>query len=143
MTESPAAEMTVLCVDDSPMVADALRAKLSRTAGFAWKGWLPEATQLITTILDQGCPDIVLLDVDMPGKDPFKALAELVETCSSIRVVIFSGHVRRELIDRAVECGAWGYVSKNDGEESLISVLRSVARDEFALSPEASRIFYA
>jgi DNA-binding NarL/FixJ family response regulator len=54
---------------------------------------------------------------------------------------VFTGHVRRDLIDRALDNGAWGYVSKNDGEEELVASLRKVAAGEFALGPEARRLY--
>lgn len=127
--------MTVLCVDDNPHVAEALRVKLARSLDMRWQGWLSSADALVVTA-ERQCPTIVLLDVDMPGKDPFVALGELVERCPAVKVVVFSGHVRQELIDRALEAGAWGYVSKNDGEDELLRVIRAVADGEVALSPE-------
>lgn len=130
----------ILCVDDNPLVADALRTKLSRIDGFTWRGWLSSADGLVERA-QQDCPAIVLLDIDMPGKNPFEALEELCERCPTARVVVFSGHVRRELIERAVDAGAWGYVSKNDGENALVEVLRRVAADEFALSREARLVY--
>jgi len=126
----------VLCVDDNEQVAWALRRKLGFTEGFKWKGWLPSADDLINKAKEES-PNMVLLDLDMPGKDPLSALSELTDTCPDVRVVVFSGHVSAELINKAIESGAWGYVSKSDGEEALISALRDVAADRFALSAEA------
>ena len=134
------ARMSVLCVDDNAAVAEALEVKVGRTEGFEWKGALPRADDLVAVCLRER-PMLVLLDVDMPGRDPFEALAELVEKCPETRVVMFSGHVRRDLVTRAVDAGAWGYVSKNDGEEELVAALRRVAAGELALSPEAKRMF--
>lgn len=127
--------MTVLCVDDNPHVAEALRVKLARSLDILWQGWLSSADELVHTA-ERLNPTIVLLDVDMPGKDPFVAVSELADRCPTAKVVIFSGHVRRELIDRALESGAWGYVSKNDDEGDLLKVIRAVADGEVAFSPE-------
>ncbi|HYF15163.1 MAG TPA: response regulator transcription factor [Phycisphaerales bacterium] len=132
--------VTVLVVDDNLDVADALRTRLSRTGGFACLGALPSADDLIAHA-ERVCPMIVLLDIDMPGKSPFDALAELAERCPASRAVMFTGHVRRELIEKALDNGAWGYVSKNDGEDELISALMKVAAGEFALGPEARRLY--
>lgn len=130
----------VLCVDDNAEVAEALRIILGRAGGFAWLGWLPRADALVETAA-QKCPRLVVLDLDMPGKDPFAALADLVDRCPDARVVVFSGHVRRDLVHRAIDAGAWGYVSKNDGEDQLLSALEGVASGELALSPEARRVY--
>ncbi len=126
----------VLCVDDNPHVAEALKMKLRRAESFEWMGWLADADHMVETAKSI-CPKIVILDVDMPGQDPFEATAALNEACPDTRVVFFSGHVRLEFIERALDAGAWGYASKSDGEEALLSVLRAVAGGEIAFSPEA------
>lgn len=126
----------VLCVDDNPHVAEALKLKLGRAGSFRWMGWLADADRMVETARSI-CPKIVILDVDMPGQDPFEATAELNQVCPDTRVVFFSGHVRADFIDRALDAGAWGYASKNDGEEELLAVLRAVAGGEMAFSPEA------
>ena len=135
MTPGRANSIRVLCVDDNEHLADALRVKFGAVGGFDWQGWLPDAGGLVGKVL-RDCPSVVLLDIDMPGVDPFDALAELATRCPECRVIVFSGHVRRELIDRALDSGAWGYVSKNDGEEALLEAVRMVAAGELALSPE-------
>lgn len=142
MTEPTSAGKTptVLCVDDNEAVAEALRVKLTRRKEFAWTGTLPAADQLVK-VCQRDCPDLVVLDADMPGKDPFEALAELTEQCPGTRVVMFSGHVRRDFISRSMEAGAWGYVSKNDGEEALLDALRKVMAGSIAFSPEAKRYY--
>lgn len=128
--------VSVLCVDDNLLVADALRLKLDRAGDFEWLGWLPSADALLSTVRKIS-PRLLILDIDMPGRSPFEALADLVQHFPSTRAVIFSGHVRYELIDRAMDAGAWGYVSKNDGEDALVQALRDVAADELGLSQEA------
>ncbi len=127
---------SVLCVDDNPDVAEAIQLKLRIVGGFVWKGVLASADRLVETAVCD-CPTLVLLDVDMPGKDPFVTLSELVERCPETKAVVFSGHVRGDLVRRAVDAGAWGYVSKNDGADELVAALRGVIAGELALSPEA------
>lgn len=135
MSDRTNGQVDVLCVDDNPDVAEALRIKLSRTTGFRWVGWLPHAGEMPQRV-EASRPALILLDVDMPGRDPFDAMAEIAERWPESRTLVFSGHVRRELFERAVESGAWGYVSKNDGEEALIAAMRRVAAGEFAVSDE-------
>lgn len=134
-SRAPSPPVSVLCVDDNLLVADALRLKLDRAGGFEWRGWLPSADALLSTV-KQVAPRLIILDIDMPGRSPFEALAELVKHFPDTRPVIFSGHVRYELIDRAMNAGAWGYVSKNDGEDALVKALRDVAADELGISHE-------
>ena len=121
-------------------MAEALKTKLRLAGGFEWLGQLTEATGLVQMV-DRIKPDIILLDIDMPGDDPFDVLQSLTSECPDVRVVMFSGHVRGELIDKAVEAGAWGYISKNDGTESIISSLHRVAHGEFVMGEEAESEF--
>lgn len=134
-TADLAKAIRVLCVDDNDLVAEALQIKLQLSGGFEWLGRLPSADSLVE-VATRLRPDVVLLDIDMPGKSPFVALVELREGCPDTRVLMISGHVRQELIDRAFECGAWGYISKNDGTDVIVQGVRDVARGEFAMGPE-------
>ena len=138
MTACERERSTVLCVDDNAGIAEALRMKFS-SGPLHWLGWLPDATDLVEKVKAE-CPAIVLLDLDMPGPDPFEALAQIASTGCATKVVIFSGHVRRELLDKAIEAGAWGYVSKNEGAGALMQTIERVLQGEFALSDEVRAI---
>jgi DNA-binding NarL/FixJ family response regulator len=133
----PDQPIKILCVDDNDMVADAIQLKVRMAEGMTWLARLPDAGSLVQTARDL-CPDVVLLDIDMPGKDPFAALEELSAACPEARVLMLSGHVRADLLDRAVEAGAWGYISKGDGIESIIDGIRLVATGQFAMGPNIS-----
>lgn len=131
--------ISVLCVDDNEHVALAIAHKLRAVGGFEWRGRLECADEL-SDVATGACPAIVLLDLDMPGKDPFLAVKELTQRCPGSRVIIFSGHVRQELLERGLHVGVWGYISKSDGEDALITGIRSVASGEFAMSAEVHAI---
>lgn len=129
----------VLCVDDNPLVGEALRAALARSDGLTCVGWRPTADDLAGTAAALGA-DVVLLDADMPGRDPFAAMEELLSVAPSIRVVVVSGLVHPAVIDRAIAAGAWGYISKADGEAAVLAAVRCVMAGEFCLSPEARQM---
>lgn len=128
-------QISVLCVDDNEQVTEAIRVKFRLNGGFRWIGSLQDAKRLVQVAREK-CPDVVLLDIDIPGADPFVALQELSGACPDVRVIMFSGHVRREFIDQAVAAGAWGYVSKNDASEELLAAIKAVAKGNFVLSTE-------
>jgi DNA-binding NarL/FixJ family response regulator len=125
----------VLCVDDNALVAEAIERKLQFEPDLQWLGNLPSADELATVARERR-PDVVVLDIDMPGKDPFRALEEVSREYPPARVVVFSGHVRSDLINRACDAGAWGYVSKNSGTDMLVNSIRRVLNGEFVFSPD-------
>jgi two-component system response regulator DesR len=132
--------LRIVCVDDNPAITTALKGLLGPHKGFEWKGSLASADDLVEFCADAQ-PDLVLIDVDMPGKSPFEALTELAARCPGTRGVMFTGYVHRELVEKSLDAGAWGYVSKNDGEEELLLALQRAASGELALSPEAKAVY--
>lgn len=131
--------LSVLCVDDNAQLAAALRIRLASTGDLAWAGWLADADDLQTAV-ERDCPAVVILDLEMPGKDPFVALHECTRKCPSSRIVVYSAHVDRPRIDRAFEAGAWGFVSKNDGHEALLGGIHDVMEGRLAMSKEVRDI---
>jgi two-component system response regulator DesR len=132
----------VFCADDNPLVTDALRYMIDGAPDLSWMGCAEDADKLIQAVARPGgCPDIVLLDIDMPGKNPFDAIGELVGHCRETRVLMYTGLVQRDLIDRAIQAGAWGYVSKSDGQEALLEAVRRVLAGEIGLSPEVQAAY--
>jgi DNA-binding NarL/FixJ family response regulator len=130
------APLRILCVDDNPLVVEALALRLGLVGGFEWLSPIDDAGQLIIEV-DRQRPDIVLLDLDMPGRDPIDALEELVETGRLARVLIFSGHTRADLIERAIDAGAWGSVSKHSDVGLIVAAIRHIARGAFLLDATA------
>jgi DNA-binding NarL/FixJ family response regulator len=125
----------VLCVDDNRMVGEALEIKLRHDDEIEWLGQLYAADELIDAVRRMS-PDVVLLDIDMPGKDPFIALEEITRDHPDVRVIMLTGHIRRELIDRAFEAGAWGYLSKIEGAGHIGSSIRQVMNGEIVLGSD-------
>lgn len=135
---SASSAIRVLCVDDNDFVADSLRRHLTPDRGFEWVGWLHSSFDLAHEIVRCG-PDVVVLDVDMAGPDHFEATDSLTRQFPATHVVMLSGFVGREMIDRAIDAGAWGFVSKNDDAESIIDAVRGAASGVFKLRGEARR----
>jgi len=125
----------VLCVDDHEFLVEGLKARLALTRDLEFAGWLPTVDGLLAKVKETGA-HVVLLDLEMPGPDPFEAVADLRRRFPDTRAVVLSAYVRDHYFESAVEAGAWGYLSKGDRPECLVDGIRKVARGEFALSPE-------
>ncbi len=124
----------VLCVDDHAFLVEGLQARLSLARDMEFVGRLSTADDLVQEA-KRTRPDVVLLDIEMPGVDPFEAVDDLRRQCPSVHVIMLSAYVRDHYIDSAVNAGAWGYLSKNDDPELIIDAIRKVARGEFVFGP--------
>lgn len=125
----------VLFVDDNQLMAKALERRLGFENEVVYAGWVESPAMAAQAAKDTRA-DVVMLDVDMPG-DSFALARELSTTQPDVKVVMFSGYTRPEYVDRAVDVGAWGYISKSETMETIISSIRRVASGKFVLSPEA------
>ncbi|HZW09096.1 MAG TPA: response regulator transcription factor [Phycisphaerales bacterium] len=128
--------IAILCVDDNLLVLEALAMRLGREPGIRCVGTLLNAG----TLEDEAArlsPDVVVIDLDMPGRCPLQAVCALAHSRPETRAVFFTGHVSRELVDRAIEAGAWGYICKEDGEGALIDAVKRVREGEIVFANAA------
>lgn len=132
MSDAP---IRILCVDDHAFVVEGLAARLEVESDLELVGRLESADDLVDEVIRTGA-DIVLLDLEMPGADPFQAIEELRRQRPNTRAIVLSAFVRDHYIDAAYRAGAWGYLSKSDAPETVIDGIRSVARGEAAHSPQ-------
>lgn len=124
----------VLCVDDHAFLVEGLAARLSLARDMEFVGRLSTAEDLIDEC-KRTRADVVLLDIEMPGPDPFEALDDLARQCPNTRAIMLSAYVRDHYIDAAVNAGAWGYLCKSDDPEMIIDAIRKVSRGEFVFGP--------
>jgi DNA-binding NarL/FixJ family response regulator len=125
----------ILCVDDHAFLVEGLQARFALEDDLEYVGSLPSAEHLVAQV-KRLHPDIVLLDLEMPGPDPFEAADDLRRQCSDVRTIILSAYVRDHYITAATKAGAWGYFSKSEDAETIVEGIRKVARGEFAFSPK-------
>src|ERR671935_859023 len=127
----------ILIVDDHPLTRDALGALLEQNdftvAGQASDG--DEAIELARGLL----PDIVLLDLSMPGLDGLTALPRLRDAAPEAEVVVLTASGTEENLLAAIRGGAAGYLLKTEPPERIVEFLRGVANGEAALSGEVAR----
>ena len=125
----------VLCVDDHSFLVEGLAARFELERDVELVGSLPSAERLLA-VATETKPDIVLLDIEMPGTDAFVAAEDLRRQCPEVRTIFLSAYVRDHYISAAVKAGAWGYFSKSEDAETIIKGIRKVAGGEFAFSPK-------
>ena len=128
----------VLLADDHTLVRAGIRGLLSSLAGVEVIGETGDghqALQLAETLR----PDLVLLDIGMPGLNGLEVAARLAKLDDSIRVIILSMHMSEEYVLQALRAGAAGYLLKGADVAELEVAVRAVARGETYLSPAVSK----
>ncbi|OZM72170.1 DNA-binding response regulator [Amycolatopsis antarctica] len=132
--------ISLLIVDDHPIVRDGLRGIFTGEHGFEVLGEAAsgaEAVALATALR----PDVVLMDLRMPGTDGVSAITELTRSGSTARVLVLTTYDTDSDVLPAIEAGATGYLLKDAPREELFRAVRATARGEAVLSPAvASRI---
>ena len=130
--------LDILCVDDHAFLVDGLKAKFELERGLRCVGRLATAENLVNEVARLQ-PDIVLLDIEMPGPDPFEAAASIHNRFPETRVIILSAYVRDHYISAAFKAGVWGYFCKSDDTDEIIQGIRKVSRGEFAFGPNVAK----
>lgn len=126
----------VVVVDDHLIVREGLRMMLELGGeGFALVG---DATDGATAlrVVEELQPDVVLMDLRMPGMDGLEAITHIRQTWPQIAVVILTTYNEDELMVRGLRSGACGYLLKDTDRETLFHAIRAAARGEMLLQPE-------
>jgi DNA-binding NarL/FixJ family response regulator len=124
-------------VDDHPLTRDALAALLG-AGGFDVVGEAADGDEALE-LAAQLQPDLVLLDLSMPGLDGLSALPGLRAAAPDCEVVVLTASGTEENLLAAIRGGAAGYLLKNEPPERIVAFLRGVANGEAALSGEVAR----
>ncbi len=126
MAESP---ITLLLVDDHFVVRSGLAASLEleddlRVAGEVDRG------ELALAAFGQIHPQVVLMDLQLPGISGIETTAQLISQHPAARVLMFSTFARDEEVQAALRAGALGYLQKSSSREDLLKAIRTVAQGE-------------
>jgi DNA-binding NarL/FixJ family response regulator len=127
----------VLLVDDHPITRDALSALLGQS-GFSVVGEAGDGEEAIE-LARRLRPQIVLLDLSMPGLDGLAALPRLREAAPESEVVVLTASGTEENLLAAIRGGAAGYLLKSEPPERIAQFLRGVGHGEAALSGAVAR----
>jgi DNA-binding NarL/FixJ family response regulator len=134
-TGTSAGARRVMLVDDHEMVRSALANAIAGLEGFVVCGQAERADEALARAADAR-PDVLVMDIDMPGMICFDAVERLRATHPAVRVIILSAFFHDRYIDEALRVGAAGYVVKGGPLDDLFDALRAVAGGESYFSAE-------
>jgi two-component system, NarL family, invasion response regulator UvrY len=131
-------QVSVLLVDDHAVVREGYRRLLERQGDIVVIGEAVDAATAHTLFCSLD-PQIVVMDITLPGISGVEAMRRILTSKPEARVLIFSMHEDTIFARRALEAGAFGYVTKSSAPNVLVEAVHSVAVGKKYLSPEIAQ----
>jgi len=125
----------VLIADDHLIIREGMRLILETENGFELVGEACSGEEAIR-LANELCPDVVLMDLRMPGMGGLQAIEYLHQDQPELPVVILTTYNEDELMKQGLRAGARGYLLKDTDRKSLFNALRAAVRGETLLKPE-------
>ena len=127
----------LLIVDDHPVVRDGLRGMLAGTDEFDVLGEATDGAEAVR-MAESMQPDVILMDLRMPGLDGVSAIRQLVQRGSSARVLVLTTYDTDADVVPAIQAGATGYLLKDSTREELCRAVRAAYHRESVLAPSVA-----
>ena len=131
-------KIKIIIVDDHQLFRDGLAGLLSKHVDFELLASLADGETLLKYLADKDLPDVVLLDLTMPGMGGFEVLKKLKKHYKKLKTIVISMHDDGVYIVKCAKAGAYGYLLKNADEEELTFAIHKVYRGERYYNAEIS-----
>jgi DNA-binding NarL/FixJ family response regulator len=128
----------VLVADDHAIVRTGIRHVLETEPGFTVVGEASNGAEALALAVDLA-PDVVVLDISMPGGSGLGTAAELRRRCPDTRILILSMHDNAEYVLESLRAGVHGYLLKDSAATELGGAIRAVCQGESFFSPPVAR----
>ena len=128
----------VMVVDDHSIMRVGLKQVLEQSGEFEVVGDAADGEEAVRVAAEVS-PDVVVMDVMMPGKDGVEACREIMESAPDTRVVMLTASTEESAVVEAVAAGATGYLQKETDRERLLAAVRGVFRGELLVPVEVVR----
>jgi DNA-binding NarL/FixJ family response regulator len=126
-----------LAVDDHPTVRQGLRLMFGDTPDLELVGHVERGEEVVEAVARLN-PEVVIMDVRLPGIDGISAVKRVTEANSSVKTVVFSAYGDKRLLSDAIAAGARGYVMKGSPPEDLLRAIRTVKAGKPFVDPSLS-----
>jgi DNA-binding NarL/FixJ family response regulator len=135
----PAGPIGLLIVDDHPVVRDGLCSMFAQDPEFEVLGEAADGAEAVH-LAQSLRPDVILMDLRMPGMDGVSAIRELAQRASGSRVLVLTTYDTDSHVLPAIEAGATGYLLKDAPRDELLRAVRAAARGEAVLAPSVAAV---
>jgi DNA-binding NarL/FixJ family response regulator len=130
-------QISVFLADDHPMVRNGLQLVLRAEPDIKVVGEAADGHEAVRRV-EKVKPDVVVMDIAMPGLNGIEATKKIRKACSAVRVLILSMHDTAEHIYQALQAGAQGYLLKESAGEEVIKAVRALCKGKRYLSEKIS-----
>ena len=137
-TRSPESRVRVLIADDHAIVRKGIRALLSEAGGFEVVGEAGSGQEAVLLAQESG-PDVILMDLLMPGMDGIEATRQITSRQPKTRILVLTSFAADNKVFPAIKAGAAGYLLKDSSPDELVRAIRQVHRGEPSLHPTIAR----
>jgi DNA-binding NarL/FixJ family response regulator len=132
-------KVKLFIVDDHYMVVEGIRSMLGDVISIEWMGHASNADSCLAFLQKQQ-PDVILMDISMPGKSGIELCQEVKTKYPSVFVIGLSTFNQHSFISKMLENGAFGYVLKNATQAELLDAIETVMKGKTFLSEEAAEV---
>jgi len=134
------AQVSILVVEDHPLYRKGLRTLIANEPDFALAGEAADGRKAVDLALELQ-PDVVLMDLQLPGQGGIAAIREIVAARPGLRILVLTLFQDDDSVFAALRAGARGYILKDTDEEDMVRAIRAIAAGESLFSPSvASRV---
>jgi DNA-binding NarL/FixJ family response regulator len=134
---APRTPIRLLIADDHPVVQDGLNGTFADDPGFDVVGEAADGSQALQ-LAEAVKPDVILMDLRMPGMDGVTAIAELARRGNPARVLVLTTYDTDSYVLPAIEAGATGYLLKDAPRDELLRAVQAAAAGQSVLAPSVA-----
>ena len=139
---SSADRIRVMVVDDHPIMRNGLRDTLAASGRFEVVGEAGDGDEAVRAVAELN-PEVIVMDVIMPGMDGIDACREIMERQPDMRIMILTASTEEDAVIEAIAAGATGYLQKYSRPEELVQAVLDVAEGRLRIPDQAVRRVFA
>jgi NarL family two-component system response regulator LiaR len=128
----------IMIVDDHPVIRDGLKSMLLAFEDLELIGEAENGSAALA-LCQQNTPDLILMDILMPGMDGIRATQIILERYPQVKILILTSYPEDDMVQRSLEVGAIGYLIKSATIDSMANAIRSAVAGHHTLAPEATQ----
>lgn len=130
----------VLIVDDHPIVRQGLRQIIENEKKIFEKCWEAADEQEAMIALEKNRPDVAIVDISLSGSSGLELIKQFIAIKPKLPILVLSMHDEQHFAERALRCGAHGYIMKQEAPDKVVEALQTILKGDIYLSEKMKNI---